>query len=284
MNSTAQAVLDYATAQRTAIHQSLPGVRAGDETAVHDMRVAIRRLRSTLRTFRGFWEPRRSEKLRRDLKWLADQLGGVRDGHVMTGVLSDAVHAEPPELVAGPVAARLQRRLNGETLPAQEELITTLDSARFRALMADLDALLLRRPVTTDGRWVGRRARKALVKADNLYARADRAGPDQRDTALHEARKAYKRGRYAVEVFKDRKPARKLAKSLGDLQDVLGAHHDTVVIRGLLREEGMRAYAEGENAFTYGLLHARQHEEAARLLDRLPKVRRAVRRQEKAFL
>jgi hypothetical protein len=40
----------------------------------------------------------------------------------------------------------------------------------------------------------------------------------------------------------------------------------------------MRAYREGENAFTYGLLHARRHEEANRLLRKLPKARKAVQK------
>jgi CHAD domain-containing protein len=277
------AVLDYATAQRKAISDNLPAVRDGDPDAIHDMRVAIRRLRSTLRTFRGLWNRPRSEALRGELKWLGLQLGKVRDGQVMSTALAGAVHREPPELVAGPVAARLQRRLAGETLPAQDDLNDTLDSARFQALVADLDALLLRRPNKRPRRWVTKQADKSLTRAERLFASAGRARPEDRDTALHEARKAYKRGRYAVEVFKpDRKPARLLAKRLGRLQDVLGEHHDTVVLRQLLREEGMRAYSEGENAFTYGLLHARQHEEANRLLGKLPKARKAVRRSAKA--
>src|SRR5205814_4643069 len=120
------AVLDYVSAQRKAIHDNIPGVREGDPDAVHDTRVAIRRLRSTLRTFRGLWDPTRSEGLRSELKWLGTRLGNVRDGQVMSAALSGAVHSEPPELVAGPVAARLQRRLAGETLPAQDELRDTL--------------------------------------------------------------------------------------------------------------------------------------------------------------
>lgn len=276
------AVLNYATAQRKAIHDNLPAVRDGNPDAIHDMRVAIRRLRSTLRTFRGLWPRPRSEALRGELKWLGTQLGKVRDGQVMSTALAGAVHREPPELVAGPVAARLQRRLAGETLPAQEDLRDTLESSRVRALMADLDALLLR-PPNRPRRWVTKRADRALTRAERLFARADRTRPEERDGALHEARKAYKRGRYAVEVFKpDRKSARRLAKRLGRLQDVLGEHHDTVVLRQLLREEGMRAYSEGENAFTYGLLHGRLHEEANRLLRKVPKARKAVRRSAKS--
>jgi len=284
VSNTRNAVLDYATAQRAAIHDNVQGVREGSPDAIHDMRVAVRRLRSTLRTFRGAWDPRRSEPVRGELKWLGECLGGVRDGQVMAAALADALRDEPPELVVGPVAARLQRRLAGQTLPAHEKLRDTLNGKRFRALMADLDALLLRRPKSTKRRWVEKRTEKALARAGRLIAQADKAKPASRDAALHEARKAYKRGRYAVEMFKaEHKPARRLAKRLGELQDVLGAQHDTVVMRQLLREEGMRAFGEGENAFTYGLLHGRQHETATRLLEELRKVRKTSRTKRMRF-
>lgn len=99
------------------------------------------------------------------------------------------------------------------------------------------------------------------------------AVPRDRAGALHEARKAHKRGRYAVEVLPGR-AAPKLAYRLGRLQDVLGAYHDTGVAGDVLREHGMRAHAAGEYAFTYGLLHARQHETGEQLLrDELPTAR-----------
>jgi len=157
-----------------------------------------------------------------------------------------------------------------------------LDGPRFRSLLTDLDALLLRDPATDRRRWVTKRAAKSLDRAERLFARARQAKPENRDAALHEARKAYKRGRYAIEVFEpSRKPARRLAKRLSGLQDVLGEHHDTVVLRELLREEGLRAFGAGENAFTYGLLYGRQHETANRLLGKLPKAHKAVQKSAK---
>jgi hypothetical protein len=55
---------------------------------------------------------------------------------------------------------------------------------------------------------------------------------------------------------------------------VLGAHQDAVVAEDLLRDYGMRAYLQGENAFSYGLLHARQRAAGERRLDGLAKARR----------
>jgi CHAD domain-containing protein len=120
---------------------------------------------------------------------------------------------------------------------------------------------------------------------DRRLAAAARTGyvptpGDDRDVRLHEARKAYKRARYAAEAVVPvaGSPARRLAKRLGDLQDVLGAHQDAIVAQNLLRDYAIHANAEGENAFTYGLLHARQYATGERVLDRLDRVRRRAAR------
>jgi CHAD domain-containing protein len=97
------------------------------------------------------------------------------------------------------------------------------------------------------------------------------------DPALHEARKSYKRARYAVELLGTPQSVR-LARRLTGLQDLLGHYQDTVVARALLRELGVRAQAQGENAFGYGLLHARQAAAADRDLDELPRTRRRASR------
>jgi CHAD domain-containing protein len=104
---------------------------------------------------------------------------------------------------------------------------------------------------------------------------------------LHQARKAYKRARYAAEALTPvaGKPARRLARRLADLQDGLGIHQDSVVTGQLLRDYGMRAYLDGANAFTYGLLHARQREAGERALRDLgPARHRAGRRKVRRWL
>ena len=97
---------------------------------------------------------------------------------------------------------------------------------------------------------------------------------------MHEARRAYKRARYAVEALIPRagRPARRLAKRLSALQDVLGAHQDAVVTEARLRTLGVHAQRDGENAFTYGLLHARQHDTGERQLDALRAATKRARR------
>jgi len=79
------------------------------------------------------------------------------------------------------------------------------------------------------------------------------------DTALHEARKAAKRARYAGEAMTPAigKEARRFAKQMKKVQSVLGDHQDAVIARQVERELGISAHLAGENAFSYGLLYGR---------------------------
>ena len=98
--------------------------------------------------------------------------------------------------------------------------------------------------------------------------RARRAPPGQpTDEALHQARKAAKRARYAAEAMAPAigKKARRFAKQMKAVQSVLGDHQDAVIARDIDRELGISAHLAGENAFSYGLLHGRDTCDAARL-------------------
>jgi CHAD domain-containing protein len=264
----------YLEAQVDAIQRGEGGVRAAEADPIHDTRVAVRRLRSTLRTFRHD-VPRlsdgRVEALRDELAWFGGLLGTVRDRQVMAGNLATAFAAEPPEFMVGPVVARVSEVLAAQTADAHRELAAALDSERYRAMLTAADVTV--RDVTEpDLATLRRRVDRTLRRARRRLAAARSGSDADRDVRLHEARKAYKRARYAVDVLRpvDGRQATRLAKRISAVQDVLGAHQDTVVLRQLLRELGMRAYLAGENSFTYGLLHARQAEAARREQAALP--------------
>jgi CHAD domain-containing protein len=297
-----RALAAYLAAQRDALVEHDPGVRDGDAEAVHKMRVATRRLRSTLRTFAPVLSGD-LDALHDEVKWLTGLLGEVRDGDVMAERLAGLVAAEPPQLVLGPVAARITSMLASRAAEARGELVAGLDGPRYTTLLNDIDALVARagEPGRIPARRLMRRARKALRRADARLAAAAGADADERlhevrderlhqvrdarlhqvrDEQLHEARKAYKRARYAAELVAPlhAKRAERLADRLTDLQDVLGAHQDAIVTGELLHHYGITAHEAGENAFTYGLLHARADEHGRRALDALPKARRRARR------
>jgi CHAD domain-containing protein len=252
----------YAREQRDAIVAYDPGVRAGNPEAVHKMRVATRRLRSTLRTFKRSFPADRAEFLKTELKWLAGQLGEVRDGQVLEHKLLSAVDREGPDFTG--VAERIRAHLDAKVAAGREALVGDLDGERYLRLLDAVDDLV-------DADDAGepkplRRARKALDKADRLLDEATLRGTDE---PVHEARKAYKQARYAVEVFvrSGGKPAKRLVDRLTDLQDVLGAHQDSVVAREILHD-----LSRESDAFRYGILWARQEQIGRDTMGNLPGV------------
>jgi CHAD domain-containing protein len=297
-------VADYLLEQRETLVAAVPAARAGDADAVHDMRVAVRRLRATLRTFRPLLDARvdgrsassraeadgRTESVRAELRWLGGLLGPVRDVDVLSARLAVLVAEEPPELVLGPVAARLDQRFAAAAAKARVDLDQGLDSDRYADLINSLGVVIAEAARPMKPRRLRACARRAVRRADRLLAAAVHA-LEVRDegaaTRLHEARRAFKRARYAVEVLASSGPARagQLVARLKALQDLLGEAQDAVTAERELRDAGVRAYLGGENAFTYGLLHARQRPAGRWAVPGLSRARRrATRRRLRAWL
>ena len=262
-------VLSYVREQRDAIQAYDPGVRRGDPEAVHKMRVATRRLRSTLKTFKRALPAEYVESLKPELKWLAGQLGEVRDGQVLEHKLLDAVEQEGPDFAA--VAARVREHLDAKIENGRAALAEDLNSERYLTLLDAIEELANTPPAR--GPNPVKRTAKVLGKADDLLDQATAGGEDE---PLHEARKAYKQARYAVETVAAAggTPAKTLIKKLTDLQDVLGAHQDSVVAREILHELSRGA----EDGFPYGILHARQEQVGRSTLWDLPGVVEASRK------
>lgn len=248
-----------------------PEVRRDEADAVHKMRVATRRLRSALATFRPLLGREVTGPLREELKWLATVLGEARDAEVMRDRLVSMVEDEPPELVLGPVARRIGVELRDTYRTAHTSAVETLDSDRYFRLLDALDALVQAPPWTEVARRPAREVLPGRVLSSWKRLRRDAGRVEdartamERDRRLHEARKSAKRARYAGEalipVFG--RPAKKFAKAIKDVQETLGEHQDSVVTRALLRQIGVQAYLDGENAFTYGRLHALEQAHAA---------------------
>ncbi|HYZ09570.1 MAG TPA: CYTH and CHAD domain-containing protein [Pseudonocardiaceae bacterium] len=267
-----EVVLAYLREQADAIQWGDPAVRQDIPDAVHKMRVATRRMRSALQAYGKVIDRSATRELTDELKWLAGVLGDARDLEVLQARFTHAVAELPDELVVGPVQARLTRFFAGREADARSALIAALDSDRYLALLAAIDRLLADPPLTPRARSKAPRELPALVgRAHRRVAAhvkvADRLPPgNRRDVEWHEARKASKRLRYAAEAAAPAlgKPANRLVKQVKHVQELLGDHQDAVVARPVLREIGIAAHLDGENGFTYGLLH-QQQTEAGRL-------------------
>ncbi len=239
-----------------------PLVRTDEPDAVHKMRVATRRLRSALATFRPLLDRSRTDPIRDELKWIATELGGARDAEVLRARLLAEIADEPDELVLGAIASRIGTELQVRHKKAHDELLDALGSARYFRLLDSLDELAQRPPFTADA---DRKARTVLTRCvRKSYRRVTRlveGGPPDarhRDEWYHEIRKAAKRLRYAGESVAPAfgEPATLLAERAEDLQEVLGEHQDSVVARAALRDLGVRLHLDGDNAFSLGRLHA----------------------------
>jgi len=257
-----------------------PGVRRDRPDAVHRMRVACRRLRSCLRSYRSVLDREATDVIRRELKWLAGELGAERDQEVLMERLGAELGALPQELVLGPVAARLRVWDVVDSTEAHQRSLDALNSTRYVALLDSLAGLLERPPLRAKaGRNGGKVMTKAVLKeygrlADHMTTALELSpGPD-RDLALHEARKAAKTVRYAAEVARPAlgRPAKDLGRRVKAVQQVLGDHQDSVVARGVLRDLAVAAQTAGEAGFTWGLLYGTEQARAHTRERELPSV------------
>jgi CHAD domain-containing protein len=171
--------------------------------------------------------------------------------------------------------------------------MAALDSERYYAMLDALDAL-------TAGPKAGPEAsrnaetivptvvRRSYRKTRRRMHAAILAPPGPaRDAALHAARKAAKRTRYAAEaaIPVGGRQAERFAGQMRNVQSVLGDHHDTVVGRLVSRRLGIAAHLAGESAFTYGLFYERDICSAERLETQALKTwQRACRRKYRAWL
>jgi CHAD domain-containing protein len=254
--------------------QSLePKVRADEFDSVHQMRVATRRLRSTLRSFGKVIPRARTEQVAAELKWLGGLLGEARDAEVLSEHLHDSLEPLPAELLIGPVQARVQGHFAPRRAAGREELIKVFDSERYATLLAGLDQLALDPPLGPKATAPAREVLPAAVgkvyrQASKRMRRArhEPAGPG-RDVALHQARKSARRARYAAEAASPAvgRKARTFGQQMKKVQSVIGDHQDTVIARQAARDLGIGAHLAGENAFTYGLLYEHERHRAARL-------------------
>ncbi|MGW1314550.1 CYTH and CHAD domain-containing protein [Streptomyces sp. NPDC002426] len=273
-------VLAYVRRQVTALVELDPAVRRDLPDSVHRMRVATRRLRSAFRTYRRILDRQVTDPLRDDLKWLAAELGVDRDQEVLDARLRSHVSQVPAPLLLGPVSARLKLTSVARRTGSRQRVAAVLDEDRYLALLDSLDALLADPPLLPAA---ARPPEDALPRAvlkdyERLATRIghalERDPGEERDVAMHEARKAAKRVRYAAEAARPAlgKPAKKFAKRMKSVQSVLGDHQDSVVARDALRTLAVQAHGAGEPAFTWGLLYGREEAAAAERERELPEV------------
>jgi triphosphatase len=234
------------------LHANERGMLGGaDPEFLHQIRVALRRLRSAIGVFSPPVPEAETEPLARDLKWVASRLGPARDWDVFVAETLPPIEAEfgaHGELRAFGARCRALRR------KANARARRTVRSPRYQRLLLRLAGWILgeswrastqapagdalQRPVTEF----------ATLVLEKRYQQARRRGrglAKRSPAELHRLRIAIKRFRYAtdffVSLYEGKTPGKSL-KRLGRLQDILGAMNDAATVAGLLTQgfEGAR--------------------------------------------
>lgn len=252
-NAPARDVIRNAIAASVAalLHHD-PLVRTGrDPEAVHQARVATRKLRSHLRTFAPLLDVEWTEPLRSELGWLAQGLGAVRDSEVLLERLRDRSTSLPSNDQRS--ASALLQLLENEIESLRKKLKDDLDSQRYIDLLESLVAAA-HSPVTLpDGEQPASAVLPALATTPwrRLRSAVQKLPSEPADRELHRIRILAKRARYAAEaVTAIAGPgAEAFGKAAAKLQTVLGEHQDSVTAQAWLRAakvSGRRAFVAGE--------------------------------------
>jgi CHAD domain-containing protein len=238
------------------LHQR-DGAWAGAEPAhVHQMRVALRRMRALLRLFRPATGAPALLRLEAELKALAGRLGPARDWDVfLDGIAARLSEAAPGDARLAP----LLREARAARDAAYATLREALDEPEFRHLALDLAAAAAwpaawratapapDAPIEAFGAALLDRRWRRLKKGARRLASLD-------IVAFHALRIEGKRLRYAAEAFAPRWPgkaSRRFLRRLAALQDAMGAANDAEVARGLV---GGLPGATGRRAAAAGLV------------------------------
>ena len=216
-----------------------------DPEYLHQMRVALRRLRSAFGVFSPPLARPVTAAAAGELKWLAGALAPARDWDVfMTETLPPIAAEFGTQGELGAFSARcekLRRYANGRARRA-------LRSPRYRRLTLSLAAWLVSERWRTEldadrrlafGAPVADFAAAVLEKRYGQARKRGRKLAGLTTAELHRLRIAIKKYRYAADFFAglyERKPARQALKRLARLQDILGAMNDAVTVANLMAQ------------------------------------------------
>jgi CHAD domain-containing protein len=255
--SAAAAIAHALSTEVRRLRRHDAGLRAADPRAVHQSRVAVRRLRSHLRVFRPLIDGDWSATTFDGLRPLARTLGTARD----LDVAAARVTADGADL--RPIIDPLLDDLAAKRRDALAGVLACLDDEGYPAFVSRI-AEGARRPrlrLEADGAAadvlapLARRAWRALERG------GDALTEDSDDAAFHAVRIRAKRARYALEALPGRDDAvGELAARVADVQTVLGELQDGVLTREQILLAAARRASDGPFGLAAGVLLERQDE------------------------
>jgi inorganic triphosphatase YgiF len=216
---------------------------AGNEEGVHQMRVALRRMRVVLNQFKSLLPDDQQQWAAGEVKWLAASLGKARNWDVFAALVSRVREAFP----ADKDLTALSRAVGRERRAAYAAMRRTLSTRRYTEfslrLMGWIETRSWRRPGALDASIrqtavVGRLADTVLEKRYKQAKKGARAFGRLGPAGRHRFRIALKKLRYAADSFASiypRPAVRRYVKRLQALQDDLGLLNDIATSERLVR-------------------------------------------------
>jgi CHAD domain-containing protein len=256
---------------------NVAGTRLGEDIeALHQMRVATRRMRAAIDMFAEVL-PVRAGRLNAELGWLAALLGDVRDLDIQIGRFDDWTENMPGD--HREALDELADLLIGERGRARVELLEALDSKRYERLVTGLTTMLMQGPSI---RFSAGRALSVTAVPDLIGERHDASRKAARRATrsgvasdYHRLRIRCKRLRYSLEFASGLYGGelKAFVRQMTRLQDTLGAMQDAEVASARLQAIALTEEGAGlsrSTIFAMGGVAGRYHSEAERLLAELP--------------
>ena len=269
--------LNAEDAYEVILHDCLLHLLANEEPAfkarlpegLHQLRIALRRMRSAFTVFRKEIGGETAEMLSAEAKWLGNAVARARDFDVFTHDILEPVAPEAGEEEAFEV---LKRKVEEERSRAWEAADKAFHSQRYSRFVLQL-ALFL-----TERGWRAKRSAAdpvsdfAVRALDKRQASVEKLGErmaDLDEEERHELRKRLKKLRYTLSFFQslfEKKRAKHYLKDLAKLQDAFGALNDLVTARSILGELAQNEASLQRAAAHVAAYHrARADEEWARV-------------------
>jgi inorganic triphosphatase YgiF len=269
---------------------NVPAMIGRDGTALHQMRVALRRLRAAMSLFSVIVGDDRTEAIKSELRWLAQELGPARD---LDTLILEVIQPMRKQHKNEPGLVSISKMFARKRLNCYRQAQTAVQSARFRTLVLDTAEWVEAGPWSASEDPLKRARRELPIEifaADQLSHRCKRIRrrgkrlDDLDPEQLHRLRIQVKKARYATDFFsglyhgkKSAKQSKKIRSSLMQLQNNLGRVNDIVTHKALFsdiiasRAKGLTEEQGRHRAFAAGLIIGDQQAQIQKLLDRARK-------------
>jgi len=265
---------------------NMPATINRNSEALHQMRVALRRLRAAISLFSQVVSDDRINTIKTELRWLARELGPARD---LDTLLIEVLKPLRKQYANESGLVSINKMFARQRLKSYQRAHEAAQSARFRTLILDTAEWIEAGPWSTSDDPVMGACRELPIEihaAEQLSRRRKRIKrrgakiADMSPAQLHRLRIQVKKTRYAAEFFSNvyqgkqsAKRCKRILSSLTQLQDYLGRYNDIITRKAMFADirsrpgRGLTAEQNRQRAFAAGLIIGDQQAQLHKLLD-----------------